>query len=249
LRRPAPSLDSSRVLDLIDRGRSAPAERFWTLDPVDGTKGFVRGDHYVVALALIVEGRVEIGLLGCPELSWRDGEQQGVGSIAYAIREHGAFRSSLTREDFIPLQVSSCREPRSARVLRSFEAEHIDLDTFNAIVQRLGVETPPTLMDSQLKHLVVAAGEADVLIRVPATESFREKTWDQAAGCLIVEEAGGQATDLAGAALDFSTGRLLVRNRGVIVSNGRLHDAILDAVRAVATDSPNDANRRSGALS
>jgi 3'(2'), 5'-bisphosphate nucleotidase len=134
-------------------------------------------------------------------------------------------------------------------VLRSFEAQHIDLDTFNAILQRLGVETPPTLMDSQLKHLVVAAGEADVLIRVPATESFREKIWDQAAGCLIVEEAGGQATDLAGAALDFSTGRLLGRNRGVIVSNGRLHDAVLDAVRAVATNNPNHANRTSGALS
>jgi 3'(2'), 5'-bisphosphate nucleotidase len=119
--------------------------------------------------------------------------------------------------------------------LRSFEAEHIDLDIFNAIVKRLGVETPPTLMDSQAKHLVIAAGRGDVLIRVPATKSFRDKIWDQAAGSLIIEEAGGRVTDLSGANLDFGTGRLLTRNEGVIASNGLLHAAVLDAVRGVTT--------------
>ena len=42
-----PGVDSMLVLDLIDRGRGAPGDRFWTLDPVDGTRGFVRGDQYV----------------------------------------------------------------------------------------------------------------------------------------------------------------------------------------------------------
>ena len=229
-------LDSNRVLDLIDRGRAVPTERFWTLDPVDGTQGFVRGDHYVVAVALIVRGRVEIGLIGCPELVLTDEPRDTAGSIAFAIRDRGAFRAPLTGGEITQLHVSSCLDPRLARVLRSFEAQHIDLDTFNAIVSILRVKAPAALMDSQAKHVVVAAGRADLLIRVPATKSFREKIWDQAAGSLIIEEAGGRVTDLRGARLDFGTGRLLTRNEGMIASNGLLHAALLDACRGVMTE-------------
>jgi 3'(2'), 5'-bisphosphate nucleotidase len=195
LRGVASNLDSIRVLDLIDRGRAVPAERFWTLDPVDGTRGFVRGDHYVVALALIVRGRVEIGLIGCPELVLTDEPRNTAGSIAFAIRNRGAFRAPPTGDEFIPLHVSSCHDPRLARVLRSFEAQHIGLDTFNRIVSTLRVQAPAALMDSQAKHVVIAAGRADLLIRVPATKSFRDKIWDQAAGSLIVDRpAGGSRT-------------------------------------------------------
>ena len=230
-------LDSSRLLEMIDRGRGAPGERFWTLDPVDGTQGYLRGDQYAVALALIVRGRVEIGLLGCPKLSLSDRPKDGVGMIACAVRNRGAFHVSLAGHEFTPLRVSSCRDPHVARVLRSFEADHIDLDAFNAIVRTLGVESQPTLMDSQAKHAVIAAGRAELLIRIPATKSFRDKIWDQAAGSLIIEEAGGRVTDLRGARLDFETGRLLNRNEGVVASNGLLHTAVLDAFRGIMTES------------
>ena len=233
LRRILPGLPSDRVLDAIDRGHGAPGERFWTLDPVDGTQGFLRGDQYVVALALIAGGGVEIGLLGCPGSSLSDGPRDAAGSIVLAVRNRGTFRASLAGDDFVPLRVSSCHDPRLARVLRSFETEHVDLDTFNEIVRTLRVEAPPMLMDSQVKHAVIAAGRADVLIRLPATKAYREKIWDQAAGSLIIEEAGGRVTDLRGGSLDFRTGRLLVRNEGVIASNGHLHPAILAAVESV----------------
>jgi 3'(2'), 5'-bisphosphate nucleotidase len=237
LRSAASDLDSNRVLDMVDRGRGVPGERFWTLDPVDGTQGFVRGDQYVVALALIVGGRVQIGLLGCPKLSLSDEPGDDCGAIACAVRNRGAFRVSLAGHEFIPLRVSSCRDTHSAQVLRSFEADHIDLDAFNAIVRTLGVESQPTLMDSQAKHAVIAAGRAELLIRIPATKWFRDKIWDQAAGSLIIEEAGGRVTDLRGARLDFETGRLLNRNEGVVASNGLLHTAVLDAFRGIMTES------------
>jgi 3'(2'), 5'-bisphosphate nucleotidase len=236
LRHCAPELDSGRVLDMIDRGRGVPGERFWTLDPVDGTQAFVRGDQYVVALALIVRGRVEIGLIGCPDLVFTDEPRDTAGSIAFAMRDRGAFRAPLTGGEITPLHVSSCVDPALARVLRSFEAQHIDLDTFNGIVSSLRVKTPAALMDSQAKHVVLAAGRADLLIRVPATKSFRDKIWDQAAGSLIIEEAGGRVTDLHGIRLDFGTGRLMTRNEGMIASNGLLHVALLDACRGVMTE-------------
>jgi 3'(2'), 5'-bisphosphate nucleotidase len=237
LHRAVPDLEAAQVFEAIDRGRGTPGERFWTLDPVDGTQGFIRGDQYVVALALIVRGRVEIGLLGCPQLALTDERRDTVGSMVYAVRNRGAFRVSLARGECAPLRVSSCREPRQARVLRSFEGEHIDLTTFCEIIRTLRVETAPTLMDSQAKHAVIAAGQADLLIRLPATQEFRDKIWDQAAGALIIEEAGGRVTDLRGASLQFGAGRLLTRNAGVIASNGVLHAAVLDAVRRVTKTS------------
>jgi 3'(2'), 5'-bisphosphate nucleotidase len=230
---PSLPLSEDQVFNAIDRGRGVPGERFWTLDPIDGTRGFVRGDQYAVALALIVRGRVEMGLLGCPELSLSDDQADTAGSVVVAVRNHGAFRVPLTGDEVLPLRVSSVGDPRQARVLRSLAAEHIDVDAFNPIVGMLRVEAAPILMDSQAKHACIAAGRADLLIRIPAAKTYREKIWDQAAGALIIEEAGGRVTDLHGAALDLGTGRALARNEGIIASNGLLHAAVLDAVRRV----------------
>jgi 3'(2'), 5'-bisphosphate nucleotidase len=227
----APRLAPNQVLEMIDRGEEAPGARFWTLDPIDGTKGFVRGGQYVVALALIVDGCVQIGLLGCPELSFGD-RQQDVGSLLYAVRNRGAYRLQLAGGESTRLQVSSCGEPRSARVLRSVETSHLDLKTFDATIWALGVGRAPTLMDSQAKHAVIAAGQADLLIRIPSTRTYRDQIWDHAPGTLLIEEAGGRVTDLQGDALDFNAGRLLARNEGVIASNGALHAAVLEAVRS-----------------
>ena len=71
------------------------------------------------------------------------------------------------------------------------------------------------------------------MIRLPATREFRDTIWDQAAGSLIVEEAGGRVTDLHGIPLDFAAGRLLARNEGVIASNGQIHARVVDAIRQI----------------
>ncbi|HEY7288538.1 MAG TPA: inositol monophosphatase family protein [Vicinamibacterales bacterium] len=230
LRHALPGLEPSSVLHLIDRGRAAPTERFWVLDPVDGTQGFLRGDQYVVALALIVREQVVVGVIGCPAL--RIGHPAGpIGWIAYAVRGRGAW--ALQEHRISPLHVSGHRDPVTARVLRSFEPAHIDLARFRAIVETLGVQEPPALMDSQAKHALIAAGDADLLVRVPALKTYRDKIWDQAAGSLIIEEAGGRVTDLNGAALNFGTGRLLASNEGLIASNGLLHDAVVEAIQGM----------------
>jgi 3'(2'), 5'-bisphosphate nucleotidase len=55
---------AEQVCNWIDHNRVDPGRCFWTLDPIDGTKGFLRGEQYVVALALVVDGQVQIGVLG-----------------------------------------------------------------------------------------------------------------------------------------------------------------------------------------
>lgn len=68
LRAPSLPLTTSEVLEAISRCNSTGGSsgRFWVLDPVDGTLGFVRGDQYAIALALIEDGEPVLGVLGCP---------------------------------------------------------------------------------------------------------------------------------------------------------------------------------------
>ncbi len=222
------------ICDWINRGKAAPAGRFWTLDPIDGTKGYLRGDQYAVALALLVDGRVQTGVLGCPNLSdaYRP-DVDGVGSLVIASRGQGAWTTSLAAPGlFEQLHVSGRAVPAQGRILRSFEEAHTNVGQLDRLVNLLGITAQPVLMDSQAKYAVLAAGKGDALLRLlsPDKPNYREKIWDHAAGSIIVEEAGGTVSDLSGKALDFCTGRTLERNRGILVTNGRLHAVFLDAL-------------------
>lgn len=229
-----PNSTAQEVCQWIDRGGAAEADRFWTLDPIDGTKGFLRGGQYAVALALIEGGHVTLGALGCPHLQ-RDGEPHmgGQGALMVATRGGGAWTAPLFGDGSLSVLCVSDRDRAdSARLLRSFEVSHTNRGQFEAFAGHLGVRQQPLVMDSQAKYAVLAAGGGDLLVRLlsPSQPNYREKIWDVAAGSLIVSEAGGRVSDLRGVPLDFTTGRILSANRGLLASNGRLHDAALRAL-------------------
>ncbi len=221
----------------IDHNRVDTARRFWTLDPIDGTKGFLRGDQYAVALALVVDGQVQMGALGCPKLveAYRPA-LAGSGSLVAAVRGQGSWVTGLERpETFEVLHVSTRSNPQEARLLRSFEAGHTNTSQIDQFAQSLGVQVEPVLMDSQAKYAVLAAGQGDLMLRLLSASqpNYKEKIWDQAAGSLVLEEAGGRISDLHGVAFNFSTGRSLLSNRGVLASNGLLHAAALRALEKI----------------
>ncbi|MEK6256147.1 MAG: inositol monophosphatase family protein, partial [Chloroflexota bacterium] len=224
------------VSEWIDHGKGNSASRFWTLDPVDGTKGFLRGGQYVVAFALIVDGEVEIGVIGCPNLS--QGfiqDPDGQGSIVVAVKNEGTWlvspQNGHAEKQF---KVSDVNNPAAARLLRSFEAGHTSVSHLDQIIANLSTTADPVLLDSQAKYTILASGHGDLLFRLisPSSPNYQEKIWDQAAGSLVVQEAGGMITDLDGKRLDFSQGRTLANNRGVLASNGHLHEAALTAIKA-----------------
>lgn len=230
---------SGQVCAWIDRGAGRPGGRFWALDPIDGTKGFLRGGQYVVALALVVDGCVVVGALGMPNLNRKmEPAIGGTGSAIIAVRGEGAWATGLTNGEFIRLQVTDRKNPAGVRVLRSFEAAHTDTGKIDQFISRLGITYPPVLMDSQAKFAVLSAGEGELILRLlsPSLPGYHEKIWDQAAGSIVVEEAGGRVTDLRGKALDFSTGRQLLNNIGVLVSNGVLHAMALETLKAIGAD-------------
>jgi 3'(2'), 5'-bisphosphate nucleotidase len=230
--------DSDQIVNWIDRGAAAAGSRFWALDPIDGTKGFLRGGQYCMALALIVGGRVRLGILGCPRLSLTPdagtaqiGERSANGGMAIAVRGRGAWWNAAGEETCRRLEVSACRDLSLARVAQSFEREHGDATRSERVLQSMRNTRPPLLLDSQAKHVTIAAGLTDLLMRFPPSADFHDSVWDQAAGTLLIEEAGGRVTDLAGQSLDFAAGRLLSRNAGLLASNGLLHPAALEAIQ------------------
>jgi 3'(2'), 5'-bisphosphate nucleotidase len=223
------TLDPARVLAWIDRGGAAATEgRMWTLDPIDGTKGFLRGEQYAIALALLVGGEVQLGVLGCPNLD-HDGRP---GALFVALRGEGARVGSLWDEGdegrpIAPMRVAS---PAEARFCESVESGHSDQDESAAVARLLGITSAPCRMDSQCKYGAVARGDAQIYLRLPTRADYQEKIWDHAAGKLVVEAAGGTVTDVEGRALDFSRGRTLASNKGVIATCGGIHAAVVDAV-------------------
>lgn len=88
-------------------------------------------------------------------------------------------------------------------------------------------------MDSQCKYTVVARGDANIYLRLPVSETYQENIWDHAAGSLIVEEAGGVVSDINGKALDFSLGRTLIANKGIVASSPSLHPQVITAIKKV----------------
>lgn len=229
---PAPS--AAAICDWIDHGNADPGKRFWTLDPIDGTKGFIRGDQYAVALALIEDGEVKVGVLGCPNLeNAHHIVLNGRGTMAVAVHGEGSWWSPLDSPEgtWQRLKVASHSSFAEAKLLRSFETKHQDSPRMTQLIETLGISQPPLFMDSLTKYLLLAAGGADLLFRFPSQGHPHEAVWDQAAGVIIIEEAGGKVTDLLGKDLDFTSGRTLTKNFGVLLSNGRLHDGAVQALK------------------
>ena len=230
------------VCQWIDRGSAESGQRYWTVDPIDGTKGFLRGDQYAIALALVENGQVQVGALGCPNLNIQylisDDQtafKPGSGSIVLAVRGQGTWAAPLAGGDFVRLTVSPRGEASQARMLRSLEEAHTNVGQIGELVTALNVQAAPVGMDSQAKYAVLAAGKGDVLVRLISAKmpDYKEKIWDQGAGSIVVEEAGGRITDLHGYTLDFTAGRTLARNRGVLASNGALHETVLGALEKI----------------
>lgn len=226
-------VSTDQALDWIDLGGVTPDDstpRYWTLDPIDGTKGFLRGEQYAIALGLLDHGRVRVGVLGCPNLPGPDGQP---GCLLTAVRGQGAQIRPLAAsgaDGAQDIRVSDITDAAAARFCESVESGHSDQDQSKQIADALGITEEPVRVDSQCKYAIVGQGQAQIYLRLPTRKDYQEKIWDHAAGLIVVEEAGGRVTDVRGHDLDFGHGRKLVNNSGVIATNGPIHDQVLEAV-------------------
>ncbi len=211
----------------IDYGKSTPDKRFFTLDPIDGTKGFLRGDQYAVALAFIEEYDVKFGILGCPNIDKESG-----GTIYYGVKREGAYK--ISKGETKKIRVSDNKNYELMRFVQSFERSHSDSDLQYIISKELGIRAEPVKVDSQVKYGLLAEGKAEIYLRIPnpKTPNYKEKIWDHAAGSVIVEEAGGIVLDMFGNKLDFSRGIKLEGNKGILATTPFLIEKILNIIKS-----------------
>lgn len=219
---------TNAIFDWIDRGNGAPRDRFWVLDPIDGTKGFLRQDQYAIALALIENGDVQWGFLACPALPYKGGQ----GIVFVAQRNAGTDMYALDGTPLGQARVSDVRTASEARLAESVESAHTNQSLSAQVQQASGILMEPVRMDSQAKYGAVARAQADIYLRSPnpRTPTYREQIWDHAAGWLVVTEAGGRVTDVYGNALDWTQGRRLEKNKGIVATNRHLHDTVIAAL-------------------
>ena len=223
-----------QILSWVGEGGLPAGNRAWVLDPIDGTKGFIRGGQYAVSLALLENGVVTLGILGCPKL--QDDQFPEPGILAWAVRGQGAWHSDLSENaKKIPLKVSDCNSLGEARMVCSEDESHTDLPRILKVLEAAGNQKKPFEMSSLAKIVVLANGRTDFLLRLPSPKSpdYREWIWDQAAGSLILEEAGGMITDMTGKALNFHKGLRLFDNIGIVASNKKVHTELLKLLKQI----------------
>ncbi|KAF7761032.1 hypothetical protein Agabi119p4_10441 [Agaricus bisporus var. burnettii] len=237
------------VRDNIDRGKfdGGDVGRMWTIDPIDGTKGFLRGEQYAVCVSLIVDGEPVVGVIGCPNFPHQSTELEGEkGYIFSAVKDQGSERLTIEGLDPVLISMPSVH-PSDLVVLESVESAHSS-HSFNARVRELlTVDGLPMRMDSQAKYCALAMGRGHLYLRMPTRADYEEKIWDHAPGILLVEEAGGKVTDSRGKLLNFGLGRTLGRNYGIVACGSWVHPRVIDSVKVVIKESRRSKEKRAAA--
>ncbi|MFI9650910.1 3'(2'),5'-bisphosphate nucleotidase CysQ [Guyparkeria halopsychrophila] len=186
--------------------------RYWLVDPLDGTREFVkRNGEFSVNIALIDGGVPVLGVVLAPAID-----------LEYAaIRGQGAWRY---HDEPGPIQVRAPADPPTLALSRSHASrrEMQLIDTFS----RPGAEASVVRCGSSLKTCLVAEGKADLYPRLGPTSE-----WDTAASQCVLEAAGGQLTDLSGRPLRYNTRESLL-NPMFVAHNGLSLD--FDRLREIA---------------
>ncbi|MBX3385572.1 MAG: hypothetical protein KF768_03285 [Phycisphaeraceae bacterium] len=262
----------------------------WTLDPIDGTKGFLRGQQYCISLAFIRRGQVEQGYLACPNLPldpespidasgrtptpsddagpsddhvnaqgtlfWAVAGDRASGRACTRVRalgdpgstvfpvsrfdEHEQWaRSGAASRHGAAASEAATLPARRVRLAESVESGHSNHSASATVVahaaEALRVPLVPSIrLDSQCKYAVVARGQADVYLRLPSRKGYVERIWDHAAGMLVAQQAGCTVTDALGRELDFSLGRGLESNRGIVAAPAWLHPQVVRSIADLA---------------
>ena len=219
------------ALRAIDGDEPRAGEPYWTIDPIDGTKGFLLGMQCSVCLARIEGARTTVGILGCPRMGPRgdlDLHLGGPGVIYAAALGRGAYECNAdgtvsAQLALAPWAGGSLRWARSLNRGRTAAPSRLEPH-----IAALGPYTSQR-MDSQCKYALLARGDSDLVIRMPRSPGHRESIWDHASGTFIAEEAGAGVSDALGRRLDFSHGDSLAANLGVICALRGLDERVLPA--------------------
>lgn len=194
------------------------SKRQWTVDPIDGTKGYQKGLFYAIGIGFMINSNPKICSIAVPNYS------KLVKAIFIAEKDQGS-KFSIDNSEFKPIKVSEQSILKEAKMCQSLHynkpwvidfANHVEITNFVQI-------------DSMAKFCKVADGTADFYIK-PMNKS-RSYAWDFLPGTLLVKEAGGSITDLRGNAIKFKNNKCIVSAPGLIASNSLIHNDIIANIK------------------
>jgi 3'(2'), 5'-bisphosphate nucleotidase len=222
----------SDVVRWLDFGHGRETERLWVIDPIDGTKGFLALRSYVIACGVMVNRVPIAGVIGAPAYPTADR-----GGMLFHAQSGAAFIQPLAGGLAKRIKVSDKTEAAEVRALESFEKSHASQERMARVRELAGLHDAALIqIDSMEKYARIAAGDGELYLRLPRKGNTRSfMIWDHCAGVALVQAAGGIATDLDGSPLDFSDGKAL-NNKGVVVSNRRIHEKVIAAVQKVLAE-------------
>jgi 3'(2'), 5'-bisphosphate nucleotidase len=249
LARPSSVEEMLDVIDLGGGGTGGRGGRVWMMDPIDGTATYLRGEQYAVALALVDDGKEMVGVLGCPKLNLSTGrvkesvvDRQGLGLMLSATRGQGAVirpmgSGSLQPATAIPRLDDGPEDLKNLHFVDSTQSNAWWHEKVREVAQRFGATYPGTeLWSSHMRYVALIVGGGDVQMRVPRRPAKPAYVWDHAGVQLIFTEVGGKITDLDGREIDFTAGRDLANNRGIIAAKRGVHSILLKVVNEVLDD-------------
>ncbi len=200
--------------------------RTWMIDPIDGTRDFVRGDPgYVVMLGLCVKGRPTVGVVAQPV----------TGSLWMGALGTGAWKE-LPRAERQALRTSGVRIPSDIRLVASKSHRSEYYERFR---HALGITDEMALGSVGLKVALIAEGSRDLYV-YPGGQT---KIWDSCAPEAILASAGGRMTDREGNQLRYTDGSLH-NSRGLVASNGLVHEQAIDVIARLQAESRTGSGRR-----
>ncbi|MGB5912333.1 MAG: inositol monophosphatase family protein [Promethearchaeia archaeon] len=208
--------DIERLLNY--RGSYSP--RQWTIDPIDGTKGFQKNLSYAVGIGFMINSELIAAAIGVPNYNEK-------GRAIFIAGKNQGTRVSYGEEDFIPISVTNKNNIKKAKMCHSLHYNEPWVMEFAQIAEISNI----IQMDSMAKFCMVADGTADLYIK-PMDEN-RSFSWDFLPGVLIVNEAGGIVSDLKGNNLKFNNEKCIISAPGLVASNGVLHEEILKYLKGI----------------
>lgn len=181
--------------------------RVWLVDPIDGTKDFIRGgDGFSVMIGLVVDGVPVLGVV----------HQPTIDRTFFATPDGGAH--VLTAGKLERLAVSAVATAAEARLVASASHRSPEIDRVKA---ELGIDNEMNVGSVGVKLCLIAHGVRDLYVNPVA----KTKAWDSCAPEAILVQAGGRLSDLFGTPISYR-GELAHR-RGLVASNGHVHDEVV----------------------
>lgn len=224
-------------------GRSSAGDavlprRYVTIDPVDGTSGFIHGRQYSICAALVEDGQPVAACVACPAMSADPASDftaiDPVGSVFFALegRGVGVLPADLDPDTIRPEVLAEAprvrREPLEPDgpvcMTVSVEQNAARREHLADLTAALGSARPPARLDGQCKYVLVAQGRADIYYRRPRPGG-REHVWDHAAGHLLVREAGCTCADALGRVYRFDAPTFQSAH-GILAAPPRLHERL-----------------------